>query len=51
MSGLEQNLEKLNGLLARFRKDGIKNRIAGEDRDGVRRQVSHHVSGRQKRDL
>ena len=35
MSSLEQNLEKLNGLLARFRKDGIKNRIAGKDRDGA----------------
>ncbi len=34
MSSLEQNLEKLNGLLARFRKNGIRNRIAGEDRDG-----------------
>ncbi len=31
MSTLEQNLEKLHGLLARFQSDGIPNRIAGED--------------------
>ncbi len=35
MNGLEQNLEKLNGLLARFRNNGIRNRIAGEDREGA----------------
>ncbi|WP_370231954.1 5-carboxymethyl-2-hydroxymuconate semialdehyde dehydrogenase [Cognatishimia sp.] len=34
MSVLEQNIEKLQGLLARFQEGGIKNRIAGEDRDG-----------------
>lgn len=34
MSTLEQNLEKLRELLARFQEGGINNRIAGEDRDG-----------------
>ncbi|MCA0927983.1 5-carboxymethyl-2-hydroxymuconate semialdehyde dehydrogenase [Ruegeria profundi] len=34
MSTLEQNLEKLHALLGRFQAEGIKNRIAGEDRDG-----------------
>ncbi|MBO9446391.1 5-carboxymethyl-2-hydroxymuconate semialdehyde dehydrogenase [Ruegeria sp. R14_0] len=35
MSTLEQNIEKLHGLLARFQEDGIKNRIAGENREGA----------------
>ena len=34
MSALDTNIEKLNGLLDRFRETGIRNRIAGEDRDG-----------------
>ncbi|WP_170560715.1 5-carboxymethyl-2-hydroxymuconate semialdehyde dehydrogenase [Ruegeria atlantica] len=34
MSALDTNIEKLAGFLARFKKTGIKNRIAGEDRDG-----------------
>ncbi|NOD93742.1 5-carboxymethyl-2-hydroxymuconate semialdehyde dehydrogenase [Ruegeria sp. HKCCD4884] len=34
MSALETNIEKLTGFLARFRETGIRNRIAGEDRDG-----------------
>ncbi len=34
MTALSQNIEKLNGFLARFQADGVKNRIAGEDRDG-----------------
>lgn len=35
MSELSNNLEKLDGYLARFRETGIKNRIAGEDRGGA----------------
>ena len=31
MSVLEQNIEKLNGYLARFKTSGIMNRVAGED--------------------
>ncbi|SDW98678.1 5-carboxymethyl-2-hydroxymuconic-semialdehyde dehydrogenase [Ruegeria halocynthiae] len=34
MSDLNKNVEKLASFLARFRETGIKNRIAGEDRDG-----------------
>ncbi|WP_171205864.1 5-carboxymethyl-2-hydroxymuconate semialdehyde dehydrogenase [Ruegeria sp. HKCCA0235A] len=34
MSALGTNIEKLNGFLDRFREMGIRNRIAGEDRDG-----------------
>ncbi|NOD77825.1 MULTISPECIES: 5-carboxymethyl-2-hydroxymuconate semialdehyde dehydrogenase [unclassified Ruegeria] len=34
MSALDTNIEKLTGFLARFREAGIRNRIAGEDRDG-----------------
>ena len=35
MSALDQNIEKLDGFLARFKKTGIMNRIAGEDRAGA----------------
>ncbi|WP_170416535.1 5-carboxymethyl-2-hydroxymuconate semialdehyde dehydrogenase [Ruegeria atlantica] len=35
MSALDTNIEKLAGFLARFKETGIKNRIAGEDRDGA----------------
>ena len=35
MSQLSQNVEALNGYLARFRETGIMNRIAGEDRNGA----------------
>ena len=35
MSDLASNIEKLNGYLTRFRETGIKNRIAGQDRDGA----------------
>lgn len=35
MSALEANIAKLSGYLARFGETGIKNRIAGEDRDGA----------------
>ncbi len=35
MSALDNNIEKLAGFLARFKETGIKNRIAGEDRDGA----------------
>lgn len=34
MSALDTNIEKLAGFLVRFKETGIKNRIAGEDRDG-----------------
>ncbi|WP_209507541.1 MULTISPECIES: 5-carboxymethyl-2-hydroxymuconate semialdehyde dehydrogenase [unclassified Ruegeria] len=34
MSALGTNIEKLAGFLVRFKETGIKNRIAGEDRDG-----------------
>ncbi len=34
MSALDQNIAKLQGLLERFRTDGIRNRIGGEDRAG-----------------
>jgi 5-carboxymethyl-2-hydroxymuconic-semialdehyde dehydrogenase len=34
MSALDQNLEKLSGLLARFKETGILNRINGEDKPG-----------------
>ncbi|KIC40577.1 betaine-aldehyde dehydrogenase [Ruegeria sp. ANG-R] len=34
MSDLNKNIEKLAGFLARFKETGIRNRIAGEDRDG-----------------
>ncbi|KIC47396.1 betaine-aldehyde dehydrogenase [Ruegeria sp. ANG-S4] len=34
MSILDQNIQKLQNLLERFRSDGIPNRIAGEDRAG-----------------
>ena len=34
MSTLEKNVEKLQGYLARFKNDGVKNRIAGQDRIG-----------------
>ena len=35
MSALEANLAKLDGHLSRFRSGGIRNRIAGVDRDGA----------------
>ncbi|RBW63309.1 5-carboxymethyl-2-hydroxymuconate semialdehyde dehydrogenase [Ruegeria sp. A3M17] len=35
MSVLDTNIEKLAGFLARFKETGIKNRIAGVDRDGA----------------
>ncbi|WP_282153226.1 5-carboxymethyl-2-hydroxymuconate semialdehyde dehydrogenase [Ruegeria atlantica] len=35
MSVLDTNIEKLAGFVARFKETGIKNRIAGEDRDGA----------------
>ena len=35
MTALDQNLAKLQTLLARFRSGGIKNRIAGQDVDGA----------------
>lgn len=35
MSSLEQNLEKLNGFIARFQTSGIQNRIAGQDTTGA----------------
>ncbi len=35
MSDLDSNLSKLAGYLERFRASGIKNRIAGKDRDGA----------------
>jgi 5-carboxymethyl-2-hydroxymuconic-semialdehyde dehydrogenase len=35
MSALEQNIEKLQGYLGRFRETGIRNRIAGQDRPGT----------------
>ena len=34
MTALDQNIEKLNGFLARFRTDGIANRVAGQDLAG-----------------
>lgn len=34
MTALDSNIRKLNGYLARFRDDGIANRIAGQDRPG-----------------
>ncbi len=34
MSDLHKNIERLDGFLARFKRTGIKNRIAGEDQDG-----------------
>ncbi len=34
MTALNDNIAKLNKLLARFQKSGIQNRIAGEDRPG-----------------
>ncbi|MEP3848171.1 MAG: 5-carboxymethyl-2-hydroxymuconate semialdehyde dehydrogenase [Paracoccaceae bacterium] len=34
MTELDRNLDKLQGFLSRFQKDGIRNRIAGKDRDG-----------------
>jgi len=34
MSTLEQNLDKLGGYLAQFKKSGIPNRIAGKDAPG-----------------
>ena len=50
MSALDTNIEKLAGFLARFKEAGIKNRIAGEDRQpGIlvmfchcRRGLLHH---------
>ncbi|MES0826879.1 5-carboxymethyl-2-hydroxymuconate semialdehyde dehydrogenase [Ruegeria sp. SCP11] len=35
MSALDTNIDKLAGFLARFKETGIKNRIAGEDRNGA----------------
>ncbi|WP_170763894.1 5-carboxymethyl-2-hydroxymuconate semialdehyde dehydrogenase [Ruegeria lacuscaerulensis] len=35
MSVLDENIEKLAGFLNRFKETGIRNRIAGEDRDGA----------------
>ena len=34
MSALEQNIEKINGHLARFQRSGILHRIAGADHAG-----------------
>lgn len=34
MTKLDENIAKLNGFLTRFRETGLKNRIAGEDREG-----------------
>ena len=34
MSALNQNIEKLNGHLARYRREGILHRIAGADHAG-----------------
>jgi 5-carboxymethyl-2-hydroxymuconic-semialdehyde dehydrogenase len=34
MSALEQNIDKLQGYLARFKETGIQNRVAGENRAG-----------------
>ena len=34
MSTLDQNIEKLNGYVARLKTSGIMNRINGEDRVG-----------------
>jgi len=34
MTALEQNIEKLNGFLVRFKQTGISNRINGKDRPG-----------------
>ena len=35
MTTLSQNIEKLDDFLKRFKNSGIKNRVAGEDRDGT----------------
>ena len=35
MTALADNLAKLNGFLARFRENGVQNRIAGQDRPGA----------------
>jgi 5-carboxymethyl-2-hydroxymuconic-semialdehyde dehydrogenase len=35
MTALDDNIRKLNGYLARFREDGIANRVAGQDRAGA----------------
>ncbi len=35
MSALDTNIQKLAGILERFKETGVKNRIAGEDRDGA----------------
>ncbi len=35
MSVLDTNIQKLAGFLERFKETGVKNRIAGEDRDGA----------------
>lgn len=42
MSALEQNIEKLDGYLARFKHTGIMNRIAGEDRPGTKGTFQTH---------
>jgi 5-carboxymethyl-2-hydroxymuconic-semialdehyde dehydrogenase len=34
MAALDENVDKLNAYLARFRRSGIPNRIAGRDREG-----------------
>ena len=34
MTDLDRNLDKLQGFLSRFQRDGIRNRIAGKDQDG-----------------
>lgn len=34
MTKLDENIQKLSGFLSRFKETGIRNRIAGEDRDG-----------------
>ena len=42
MTALTDNLEKLDGYLARFRGTGIKNRIGGKDSDGAGPAFSTH---------
>ena len=41
MSTLDQNIEKLNGYVARLKTSGIMNRINGEDRVGGAGAVSY----------
>ncbi|MGR3837563.1 MAG: 5-carboxymethyl-2-hydroxymuconate semialdehyde dehydrogenase [Cognatishimia sp.] len=43
MSVVDENLAKLAKLLERFQTGGIKNRIAGQDRDGAGGSFSNHT--------